>query len=68
MLRWIVACCAALLLSGCVTYPTYTYDDGREVRYVDDETYYVGAGNGYGDYYARSIHHRRTQSARAAVR
>ena len=52
MLRWIVACCAALLLSGCVTYPTYTYDDGREVRYVDDETYYVGAGNGYGDYYA----------------
>jgi hypothetical protein len=52
MLRRIVLSCAALLLSGCVTYPTYTYDDGRNVQYVDDATYYVEAGNGYGDYYA----------------
>lgn len=52
MLRWIALSCAALLLSGCVTYPTYTYDDGRDVQYVDDDTYYVEAGNGYGDYYA----------------
>ena len=52
MLRRIALSFAALLLSGCVTYPTYTYDDGREVTYVDDDTYYVEAGNGYGDYYA----------------
>lgn len=45
----------ALLLGGCVTYPTYTYRDDvptREARYVGDDSYYSPAYEGYGDYYA----------------
>lgn len=45
----------ALMLGGCVTYPTYSYRDDvpvREVRYVGDDTYYSPSYGGSGDYYA----------------
>lgn len=56
MSRWKTALLLplALLLGGCVTYPTYSYRDdgyGREVRYVGDDSYYAATDGRYGDYY-----------------
>lgn len=57
MRRWKIALLLplALMLAGCVTYPTYTYREAspaREVRYVGDDSYYSPAYQDYGDYYS----------------
>jgi hypothetical protein len=57
MYRWKIALLLplALMLGGCVTYPTYTYRDGtptRESTYVGDDSYYSPAYEDQGDYYS----------------
>ncbi|MCG6118804.1 MAG: hypothetical protein MEQ07_11540 [Aquimonas sp.] len=57
MNRWKIALLlpVALLLGGCVTYPTYVYSDGygSDSRYVGSGSYYRPAYSEQGDYYYR---------------
>lgn len=61
MNRWKIALLLpmALLLGGCVTYPTYVYSDGyaSESRYVGGGSYYRPAYSDHGDYYYRPASH-----------